>query len=198
MWFWDLTTAYLHGLGIWFLVFHGLDYLHRLVFSGSLCLVFTDLPGLLCLGYVFPSPRQSAGSFAFHWSLPLSAAYVLLLIACDWSRDAYGCLSIPLPAAFSTVSLHQDLCNRWLLHVPIPCYFTSHHPCSSLVFTSRVLSQHFDLPSATGLPSRLCICHRFYLCVILHGVYCGLFSAQAEFFCLIHPDWFREFVVTSA
>ena len=123
-------------------------------------------------------------------SLPLPAACILLLIACDWFRDACGCLSIPLPAAFSTVSLHWDLCTHWLslaisLHSILTPALSSRH---------EFLSQHLDFPYAMGLPSRLCICHRFYLCVILHGVYYDLFSAQAKFFCLIHPDWFREFV----
>ena len=91
-------------------------------------------------------------------------------------------------------------------------------------FTARLTFTGLDFDfwffSRLGLPSRACLLgitlpglhwsawitqsglrfslstavYTFYLCVILHGVYCDLFSAQAEFFCLIHPDWFQEFV----
>ena len=91
----------------------------------------------------------------------------------------------------------------------LPLYFSSSFLCSSAavrVFIYRLLSprvyfidftpQDFALAwySRHDYCLSILIGHEFYQFVLLHGVYCDLFSAQAEFFCLIHPDWFREFV----
>ena len=90
-----------------------------------------------------------------------------------------------------------------------PVYFSSSFLCSSAavrVFIYRLLSPRVyfidftpqDFALAWSSRHDYCLSvligHEFYLCVILHGICCDLFSAQAESFCLIHPDWFREFV----
>ena len=182
-------TAYLHKLvSFLFLVF--IAYLHGLVFHGMIW------PGLhrslftsraIC---VFPSLRLSAGSFVFHRSFLLTAAYVLLSIACvDLGMPAaawvflYWLLSprFRFTKISAIVGYFMCLSPAISLHsILAPAWYSRHEFCLSILIFPLPRVYLHDCVSVTGFTSVL-FCMGFTVSYSLHRLSFSVWSTLTGF-----------------